>query len=76
MPQEGVSATATISSVNTSKTMISFLGFTTTESTDLNQNLPRISLTNSTTVNINRTTPFAASGTRTLIVSYEVIEFN
>jgi hypothetical protein len=77
MPQEGVSATATISSVNTSKTMISLLGITTSEtSANLNQYLTRISLTNSTTVTIDRVTGFAASGTRTLIVSYEVIEFN
>lgn len=71
------SASATISSVNTSKSMISFLGFTTTETTpNTDQYLTRISLTNSTTVTINRNTPFAVSGTRSITVSYEVIEFN
>lgn len=70
------SASATISSVDTSKSMVSFLGFTTTESSaNLDTYLTRISLTNSTTVTVNRNTAFGPSGTRSITVSYEVIEF-
>jgi hypothetical protein len=76
IPANATSATATITSVNTSKTMINFLGYNhDTAYTSYSPNIvvPRITLTNSTTVTATKGTSHFASVT---IVSYEVIEFN
>jgi len=64
------SNTATINSVNTSKTMINYLGNTTNVASNLYN--PYLTLTNSTTVTAQRNS--ATSGAVTT-VSYEVIEF-
>ena len=64
------SNTATISSVDTSKSFISWLGGS-TNTTALNQWAHRVDLTNSTTVTVTRTTDAGS-----VTVSYEVIEYN
>ena len=67
----GVSSnTATITSVDTNKSMLNFLGVTESTSLTTNNALVRIALTNATTVTATRST-----STGTSIVSYEVIEF-
>lgn len=63
------SATATITAVNTSKTMLNFLGCYTSTSSD-SIYLPLLTLTNSTTVTASK----GATGV-SATVSYEVIEF-
>jgi hypothetical protein len=65
------SATATISSVNTSKSMVSFLGSNTGGSGLFL--LGRVGLTNATTVTA---TKHSTEGVSETVVSYEVIEFN
>ena len=65
-----LSATATITSVNTNKSMVSFLGFTETSTLTDNRGAAYIVLTNATTVTANRLT-----SSNTTTVSYEVIEF-
>ena len=67
-PNNTDTATATISSVNTSKTFINFLGF----SSDLAASI-RIELTNSTTITATTTLNFGRNVVIT--VSYEVIEY-
>ena len=62
-------ATQTITAVDTSKSMINFLGFS-GASVSANDSWPRISLTNSTTVTATK-----AFTIGTVVVSYEVIEF-
>lgn len=66
------SATATISTVNTSKTVLSFCGSSTNGSYG-GIGLVRIALTNSTTVTATRDN--IGSG-ESAIVSYEVVEYN
>lgn len=69
--------TATITAVNTAKTELRMLGFTTTDNglntQEYSKLIPRISLTNSTTVTANsdQTTAFATNVT----VSFEVTEY-
>lgn len=62
------SGTATISSVNTAKTELRMLGFS-VNGTTLNSLIPRIALTNSTTITANTT-----SGGETATVSWELTE--
>jgi len=69
VPSNSSSATATITAVDTSKSMMNYLGFAGggVSTYDL---WPRIALTNSTTVTASRTGASFSSS-----VSYEVIEF-
>lgn len=60
------SNTATITSVDTDKAKLNFLGYT----TDTPAKMPRIALTNGTTI-----TATASQGGGTCIVSWEVIEY-
>lgn len=64
-------ATATISSVSTAKSVLNFLGVTSTD--DSVRSISRIVLTNSDTVTATRNLGSTFNPT---IVSYEVIEFN
>jgi hypothetical protein len=64
-------ATATISSVSTAKSVLNFLGVTSVDNEV--RAISRIDLTNSTTVTATRYFGNTFSST---IVSYEVIEFN
>jgi hypothetical protein len=64
------SATATITSVATSKTHLAFLGFHGQSGFSIDAFFPRIELTNATTVTANRT----YGGSESTTVSYEVIE--
>lgn len=65
----GGSATATISAVNTSKSELSFLGFSDTDTSNNNGVVPRLAFTNATTVTASNVV--AAQAT----VAYEVAEF-
>ena len=65
-----ITATATISSVTTSKTQLNYLG-SSTGSPDLNDSLIRIALTSSTVITAIRDDSGDAA-----TVSYEVIEYN
>lgn len=68
------SNTATISSVNTAKAFVLFGGHTGTDATySLSQGVPKLDLTNATTVTANRD---AQAATQSLTVSYTVVEFN
>lgn len=60
--------TATISAVNTAKAFVNLLGFSTTSND--NQSMPNLALTNATTVTI------VAGGSNGATASYEVPEFN
>jgi len=62
--------TATISSVNTSKTMVNHLGGTTFVASSQTNDMTRLTLTNSTTVTLIRSSTSGGSTTH-----YEVIEF-
>ena len=67
------SNTATITAVDTAKSFVSWGGFTSTSSaTVIGNNLPKVVLTNSTTVTANSEMTVIA----TTIISFEVIEFN
>jgi hypothetical protein len=71
----GSNATATISPVNTSKSMVSFLGFTTSINDDTippNRIFPLVNLSDSTTVYAARSSTYTNT---TITVSYEIIEF-
>lgn len=63
-------ATATITAVNTAKSAVNYMGFTTTSTTnpDPHTYLPRLDLTNSTTVTATATATDA-------IVGYQVVEW-
>lgn len=63
-------ATATITSVNINKSMVSFLGFAESTFFTDNRAVPYIALTNATTV-----TAIRSSSSGATVVSYEVIEF-
>lgn len=64
--------TATITAVNTSKSIASYLGYSTTDATEVFQeNYNSIVLTNTTTVTASNNT-----ATTTLTASYEIVEFN
>jgi hypothetical protein len=71
--------TATITSVDTAKSMCLFLGFTTTwdfasaDNWRASRLFPRVALTNGTTVTATRN---SSDSTATVTVSYEVIEYN
>jgi len=67
-----VTATATISSVTTSKTQLNYLG-TSTNNAGLIYSLVRIALTSSTVITATRGNDTSGSDA---IVSYEVIEYN
>jgi len=67
-PQD--SGTATITSVNTGKSMLLLLGFTGDANGSLSNTYPRITLTNATTITGNR---FGTAGGIT--VSFVVLEF-
>lgn len=76
IPSASTTHTATISAVNTGKTLISFLGLSPTPGSGGNvvtqsSNLASLTLTNSTTITATRTASSAST-----IVSYQVIEFN
>lgn len=66
-------ATATISSVDTSKSELRALGETCSASTALTEVFNRIALTNSTTITATRAT---AANSITTIVSWELTEWN
>ena len=64
-------ATVTISPVNTSKAMLSFLGFTSNGNAALGESLTRIALTDSTTITATR----ELTGNSFInIVSWELVE--
>lgn len=63
------SQTATITAVDTSKSMVNYLGFT-GGAVSTYDTWPRVALTNSTTVTVTK-----GGSTLGIIVSYEVIEF-
>lgn len=65
-------ATATITAVDTSKTELRFLGGSGTDGAGAVSNIPRVALTNSTT--ITATTGFATSGSGSF-VSWELTEY-
>lgn len=65
------SVSATISSVDTTKTFLSFLGFEAAGTSDIRYSACRLSLTNATTVTATKHL-FNLTPT----VSYEVIEYN
>lgn len=66
------SVSATISSVDTTKTFLSYLGYQANSSfTDIRTNATRLSLVNATTVTATK-----EYATGTTVVSYEVIEYN
>lgn len=67
-PSSG-SHTVTITSVNTSKTEVHWLGATSTRTSNNGIVQPRISLTNSTTLTIS-------GGDSTNTVGWQVVEFN
>ena len=69
------SGTATITSVDTSKSVLGFLGFTTAVDSSGVQNrvFPRITLTNATTVTATRDT---SDPGKSVTVSFVVTEFN
>lgn len=65
------SATATLATaVNPAKTMLNLLGFVDSSSSTTNLGVPRIELTNATTITANRGTTAG-----TTVVSYEAVEF-
>ena len=64
------SGTATITSVNTGKSMLLFLGFSGDGNTSLSNTYPRITLTNATTITGNRFGTAAG-----ITVSFVVLEF-
>lgn len=73
IPINATSATATITSVDTSRTLILYQGFTTTDtSTTWRLISPRLELTNATTITAFRDT---LSATNTVTVRAQVIEF-
>lgn len=73
IPTGSTSATATITSVTTSRTALFFHGFTTTNtSTTYREIFPRVELTNSTTITAFRDT---SSATNTVTVRAQVVEF-
>ena len=68
------SGTATITSVDTSKSVLGFLGFTTAvDSSVQNRVFPRITLTNATTVTATRD---SSDPVKAVTVSFVVTEFN
>lgn len=71
IPANSTSATATITSVVTTKTELRFLGVT-SQSTGIDTALARITLTNSTTITATRNT---VSTTNNTIVSWELTEY-
>jgi hypothetical protein len=66
-----ISQTATISSVVTAKTELRFLGCSTNSPDTLTQALPRIALTNATTITATR-----GSSSNQSVVSWELTEWN
>lgn len=68
------SNTATITSVNTAKSVVHFLGFTTTWTTTYrgDRTFPRVALTNATTVTAFRD---SSDATFTVTVGYCVVEY-
>lgn len=69
----GTSATATISSVNTGKTELRFLGVTSVlEGTYLNEGMVYVALTNSTTITAARQ---YGGNSNTAVVSWELTEY-
>lgn len=67
-----VTGTATITAVDTSKTFINLLGSVTDTTADAATLQVRVALTNSTTVTATRYPP---SGSQTMAVSIEIVEF-
>lgn len=73
IPTGATSATATITSVTTNRTAVLFHGYTTTHTgTTWREILPRVELTNSTTVTAFRDT---SSATHTITVRAQVVQF-
>ena len=65
----GVSATATISAVNTSKALLSTLGWVVTANDATH--VPRLTLTDSTTITATR----AANTTVTSVIAWQLVEY-
>ena len=72
IPNNANSATATISSVNTGKARLRYLGNAATNTSAIQETLARIDLTNSTTITATR---YGTPGNQT-VVSWELSEWS
>lgn len=68
-----VTATATVSAVNTNKSTLAFLGFSTPNGGNPGQQFSRLALTNATTVTATRAQ--ANTGAQDVSVSWELVEY-
>jgi len=79
-PSSGTSGSVSITSVNTSKTMVNYLGITAATAQSLDQSAPQyyhhtIQLASSTSLTFTRVSGTTAASYNNSSVSYEVIEF-